>query len=267
MLQIGEFSLITRLSVKTLRYYHEEGLLVPDYIDDETGYRYYRASAVERAVAISSLRELEFSITEIREMLTNYSDDSELSGFFVSQQIKINEKMEHYQSISQKIDEIIQTTRRYEMFNINENNIIEKTLPDIIFAGHRFRGTYDSVGIAFKTCARAAGRYIAGPAMSLYYDGEYKERDADIEGGFPVSQSIKSTEVNCRILAGGKAITLIHKGSYDTLSKSYEKLYNYIEEKKFNVALPTREVYIKGPGMFFRGNPDKYITELQVMVS
>ena len=47
MFSIGEFSIISRLSVKALRYYHDEGILIPDYIDDETGYRYYRNASVE----------------------------------------------------------------------------------------------------------------------------------------------------------------------------------------------------------------------------
>ncbi|HEX2954886.1 MAG TPA: MerR family DNA-binding transcriptional regulator, partial [Bacillota bacterium] len=47
--QIGDFSKITRLSVKTLRFYHEEGLLCPDFIDPDSGYRYYDESLLERA--------------------------------------------------------------------------------------------------------------------------------------------------------------------------------------------------------------------------
>ncbi|MEX2120445.1 MAG: MerR family DNA-binding transcriptional regulator [Pirellulales bacterium] len=39
---IGEFSKITGLTVKTLRFYHEQGLLVPSCVGEETGYRYGR---------------------------------------------------------------------------------------------------------------------------------------------------------------------------------------------------------------------------------
>ena len=41
---IGEFSKITGLTVKTLRFYHEQGLLHPTHVDSETGYRYYDVS-------------------------------------------------------------------------------------------------------------------------------------------------------------------------------------------------------------------------------
>src|SRR3989441_12799848 len=66
---IGEFSRITGLTVKTLRFYHEEGLLEPTSVDDQTGYRYYDASLVELARTIAFLKSLDFSLAEIKELL------------------------------------------------------------------------------------------------------------------------------------------------------------------------------------------------------
>ena len=62
MYSIGQFSLMTRLSVRTLRKYHENGLLIPDYTDEETGYRYYGEQSIERAQVITGLRSLDFSL-------------------------------------------------------------------------------------------------------------------------------------------------------------------------------------------------------------
>jgi hypothetical protein len=61
---IGQFSLITKLSVKTLRFYHEKGILVPARVDPFTCYRYYNDANAERARIIVTLRHLEFSIEE-----------------------------------------------------------------------------------------------------------------------------------------------------------------------------------------------------------
>ena len=44
---IGEFSKITGLTIKTLRFYHEQGLLTPTTVDEETGYRYYAEAKIE----------------------------------------------------------------------------------------------------------------------------------------------------------------------------------------------------------------------------
>src|SRR5436190_20007845 len=77
---IGEFSRITGLTVKTLRFYHEEGLLAPTAVDDQTGYRYYDASLVELARTITFLKSLDFSLAEIKGLLAKTSDGGDLTG-------------------------------------------------------------------------------------------------------------------------------------------------------------------------------------------
>ena len=69
MFSIGEFSKITGWTVKTLRFYHEQGVLAPSYIDEETGYRYYDENKIEAARIISTLRSLDFSLSQQRTEL------------------------------------------------------------------------------------------------------------------------------------------------------------------------------------------------------
>lgn len=61
-------------------------------------------------------------------------------------------------------------------------------------------------------------------------------------------------------------VTLLHQGPYDDLGRSYQKILGYLKQKGVEAELPTREVYIKGPGMIFKGNPKKYLTEIQMLV-
>jgi len=172
----------------------------------------------------------------------------------------------HYQGLAERIEDIITINRRYEMLNINENVVQEKILPDLIFGGYRFKGRYHEIGKVFKIVAKAAGRHISGAAMTLYHDSEYKEENADIEGGFPLNKSLDAQNINCRILPGGRAVVLIHRGPYEDLGRSYNKIYSYVEGHDLKVRYPGREVYLKGPGMIFRGNPERYVTEIQLLV-
>jgi effector-binding domain-containing protein len=48
------------------------------------------------------------------------------------------------------------------------------------------------------------------------------------------------------------------------LGRSYAKILKQADEQKWKIALPTREVYLKGPGMIFKGNPKNYLTEIQL---
>ena len=70
-----------------------------------------------------------------------------------------------------------------------------------------------------------------------------------------------------RNLPGGTAVTLLHRGPYETLGESYKRLLDHIKEQNLTVTTPSREIYHKGPGMIFRGNPKKYVTEIQFLIT
>jgi DNA-binding transcriptional MerR regulator len=69
MYSIGEFSRVSGLTVKSLRHYHDEGILTPRSVDEANGYRHYSDDQVETARAITLLRGLDFSLADIREIL------------------------------------------------------------------------------------------------------------------------------------------------------------------------------------------------------
>ena len=68
-LTIGEFAQVTHLSVRTLRRYHERGLLEPAVVDPDSGYRYYTSDQIPVAQVIRRLRELDMPLREVREVL------------------------------------------------------------------------------------------------------------------------------------------------------------------------------------------------------
>jgi len=75
---IGEFSRITGLSIKALRLYHEKGILIPGHIDPGTNYRYYDDANVDKAKIIVYLRDMEFALADIKDILSNYNDEANL---------------------------------------------------------------------------------------------------------------------------------------------------------------------------------------------
>jgi DNA-binding transcriptional MerR regulator len=66
---IGEFSRASHLSVKTLRHYHEVGLLEPSDVDPSNGYRYYTEDQIPLAQVISRLRALQMPIADVKSVL------------------------------------------------------------------------------------------------------------------------------------------------------------------------------------------------------
>ena len=86
MLKIGEFSKLSRVSVRMLRHYDEIGLLKPAEIDRFTDYRYYREDQLPIAGRIAALKDMGFSLADIVRILEVYDDREKLDRFFSARQ-------------------------------------------------------------------------------------------------------------------------------------------------------------------------------------
>ncbi len=176
-------------------------------------------------------------------------------------------KMRQYRSIAITLEKFIFTEREaMRAMQDSSYEIQEKTLEPMLIAGFRMRGKYSDCGVGFGKVGKAFGRQICGPALNLYYDGEYREDDADFETCMPIRKGKQVEGISVRELPGGRCVALVHQGPYDQLGPSYAKLLAYVKEKGHEVLLPTREVYLKGPGMIIKGNPKKYLTEIQMLI-
>jgi len=142
----------------------------------------------------------------------------------------------------------------------------EKKIVSIRIASYRMRGKYADCGKGFAKLGRSFGRHICGKPLMLIYDTEYREDDADFEVCMPVRKGNETDEISVRELSGGRCVTLLHKGPYDSMSRSYERILKHVKEKGYEIEIPSREVYFKGPGMIFKGNPKNYLTEIQMLI-
>jgi DNA-binding transcriptional MerR regulator/effector-binding domain-containing protein len=265
MFSIGEFSKLSGLTVKTLRFYHEEGLLVPAYVDPDTGYRYYQEGQIEIARVIAYLRNLEFTIIDTKALLAQESE-TDLLDLLERQRSQIKEQIKRLRQTVRSLDQFISEERQGQTMADLLENVSEKQLDAVLIAGIRMKGRYSDCGKGFARLGRSFGRLICGKPLLLHYDSEYREDDADFEACLPIRQSKSVEGTSVRELPAVRCVTLVHKGPYDQMGRSYAKALKRIKEKKYEVVLPTREVYLKGPGMIFRGNPKNYVTEIQIPV-
>ena len=80
MLSIGDFSKICNVSTKTLRYYAEIGLILPNEINNETGYRYYSIEQLETMLFIKRLKSYNFSLEQIKAILQSEELNNDISN-------------------------------------------------------------------------------------------------------------------------------------------------------------------------------------------
>ena len=105
--KIGDFANMVNISVRTLRYYDEIGLLKPEIVDKFTNYRYYTDDNVVEARFIILLKKVGFTLQEIidyKKFLNNYdNNDDGTNQFLLKKQQQISEEMERLQEMYDKI--------------------------------------------------------------------------------------------------------------------------------------------------------------------
>jgi effector-binding domain-containing protein len=236
-------------------------------VDEQTGYRYYDRSKIETARVITLLRALDLSLDEIREILRGSGDDADLWDVMERQKSAIEGKVRRYREIVRSLERFLTQEEEARRIMAQASFQIEEKITDpILIAGIRKKGQYSDCGEAFAQLGKRFGRSINGKPLLLHYDAEFREHDADFEACMPIRSGNRVDGISVRELPGGRCVSLLHQGPYDQLGRSYAKLMEYTREKGYDVELPTREIYHKGPGMIFRGNPKNYLTEIQMLI-
>ena len=266
MFSIGEFSRISGLTVKTLRFYHEQGILEPSRVEAGSGYRFYAESKIENARVISALRDLGFTIAEIKEILSSHDDDADLVTILESRRAAIQERIRDERKIIRQLDSIISREREVLAMQSNEFTVERRSIDTVLVASIRMKGKYSECGNGFSRIGKKFGRSINGKAVLLCHDTEYRD-DADFEVAMPIRKGSAIDDIEVKSLPGGECLSLMHRGPYDELSRSYKQIIGYAKENGLEYSSPTREVYHKGPGIIFRGNPKNYLTEIQLMLN
>lgn len=263
MYKISEFSKITRLTVKSLRYYDEEGILKPSCRADN-GYRYYNGEDFKKAEQIQFLRDLDFGIAQVKEILKNCESEEDLSFYLAEKQEMIRRQIQKEKELIRRMDRYLKP-KEAEM-EFMEYKIERKSFPAITAASMRYQGKYQDMGKYMSEIYKEMKGKGAGEPFCCYYDDDFKE-EADIEVCVPAKGFVEGKNISYKQLPPvQKAVCTTHTGSYEELHRAYKALLDFARDHELTCLTPSRERYLKGPGMIFKGNPNKYVTEIVIPV-
>lgn len=268
MYTIGNFSKINLVTTKTLRVYDEIGLLKPEHVDKYTGYRYYSSSQLPRMHRILALKGMGFSLNEIKTVI----DDEKTIKMIL--EAKLRETTHEMQNNRIRLMSIKGYLDGMEGDNIMEYDVIIKELPECIVYSKRMTvPDYDSyfkeipaIGEEVKAANPNLKCAVPEYCVIIYHDKEYRDKNIDIEYCEAVTEFGTETE-NIKFKKMEKvleAACLLHKGPYETLHVSYQKLYKWMELNGYEKAMPDRESYIDG--IWNKENPEDWLTEIQMPV-
>ena len=114
MIKIGEFSKMNKVTVKTLRYYDEIGLLSPSHVDEATGYRYYSGSQRMRLQRILALKQIGFSLHEIITAMSQDISTGEMIQHLHAKQVEISQKIELERKKQMQVQEYLEILEKEE---------------------------------------------------------------------------------------------------------------------------------------------------------
>lgn len=248
LMPIGRFSEATRLSVKALRLYDEVGLLVPEYVDESNGYRYYGPAQTVRAEGIRLLRSVDMPLDEIGRVLN--STPEKRDGVMAAHLERLEEGLASQQKKLAAFAELAKGKRHLMPYEVSKKEIPAATIASVE-AQVDLKSIGSAMGEGFGAIMGVlgpAGATPAGAPFVMYHDVIDEETTGKIEMCIPVAAGFESTDrVKSKQLPGGPAASTIHKGAYDEIAPAYHAVSQWMATNGFEPAAPPCEVYLNDP--------------------
>ncbi|MGY1739598.1 MULTISPECIES: MerR family transcriptional regulator [unclassified Blastococcus] len=242
MLAIGEFSRLTHLSVRTLRRYHDAGLLEPATVDAATGYRYYSADQIPTAQVIHRLRELDVPLPDVQRILR--SPDPGARAALVS---------EHLQRLEAELDRTraaVASLRRLLRPAPPPLAVELRAVPAATVAAVEDDVAHDQV-LAWYAGAMAELDAVVGEGTGvpggLYDNALFEAGRGHALVYRPAAEPPRRGRVHPVTLPAVELAVTTHAGEHDDVDVTYGELGMWVTANALAVAGPVRERYLVGP--------------------
>jgi DNA-binding transcriptional MerR regulator len=244
MLSIGEFSRMTHLSIRTLRRYHEAGLLEPETVDRSSGYRYYSGDQIPVAQVIHRLRELEVPLSDIQRILR--SPDPDQRAALVGQ---------HVQRLEAELSRTraaVVSLRRLLSPEPPPLQVELRAEPPATVAAVEDDVAEDDVvawyaGAMAELDAALGASAGHGPPGGLYENALFENGRGHLLLYRPHPQPPTRGRVHPVRLPAAELVVTTHQGDHDGIDVTYGQLGSWVVDNALTVAGPVRERYLVGP--------------------
>ena len=244
-----------QVTVKTLRHYEQKGLLLPDEVDEWTGYRYYSIDQMQKLQAIRDLQRLGFSLDEIKDL---FEDNSHIPS--------IRQLTEKIKETEAQLKQLI--TRRNRLLDWRNTRKEMKTMEKFSIQSP----DYAAIGsMCVEIIAPEMQRLGCkcpppGYCFTVEHDREYKPTDVDIEYCEQVEEMGEDSAIIQfkRLPAVPKALCMKHVGPYERFYESYIEAFRYIEEHGYKPVGQFRTCYVDG--VWNQEDPEKWLSIIQIPI-
>jgi DNA-binding transcriptional MerR regulator len=241
VLTIGEFSRLTHLSVRTLRRYHDAGLLVPATVDETTAYRYYDVAQIPTAQVIHRLRELDVPLPEVHAILQ--SDPNARAAIVAEHVRRLEDELERKQAA-------VVALRRLLSPDTSPVAVTVRAVPAVTAAAVSDVVDLDDVLSWYAGAAaelEAAVTEPTGPPGGMYDDALFQTGRGQAVVYLPTAQPPRTGRVHPVTLPATELAVATHHGAHDDIDVTYGELGTWVVRNALRVSGPVRETYLVGP--------------------
>ena len=267
LFQIGDVARMFHLSPGSLRHYEQAGLLKPEYIDAQTGYRYYSVRQFEVLNTIRYLRALDMPIRQIEDFLKNRDIDV-IENKLLKQKELIERKQRELALIERKIDHRLQQLR--DAMNSELDVIQRKTLPAcrmVVVKDSLQPQSYLDLEYAIRRLTENQAEsvvFLGKVGVGISKERLMKHHFEQYDSVFLVLDEEDRYEGSVEERPEEKCASIRFCGSHKEAGERYEKLMKYMEKEKLTAVDFSREITMIDYGI--TNNTDKFVTEICISV-
>jgi DNA-binding transcriptional MerR regulator/effector-binding domain-containing protein len=259
-LTVGEFSRISHLSVKTLRHYHEVGLLEPASINSDTGYRYYSTDQIPAAQVIRRLRDLDMPVAEVKAVVST-SDagvrNALISGHLERLENELDKVHAAVNSLRNLLDSPL-TSIAVEYRSITSQRAVG--IEEMVDRDEVLAWWYGALG-ELRAATRAQGLRATGPSGKLFASELFQLGHGLATVFIPVEGNVREIGRLREIVVPQAVLAVLtHHGPLDNIDVTYGRLGAYVSEHGISIEGPLREFYVVGVGD--TSDESKWVTEI-----
>ena len=252
MLNIGEFARLGQVSPRMLRHYDELGLLTPERVDPDSGYRSYSVHQLGRLHRIVALRDIGFGLEQIRQILADDISVEELRGMLRLRRAQIEQAVGEEQDRLHRVEAHLRALEWSDLMEL-QDVVIKQTDPIRVAQASAGGLTHTDIGAAF---GRLMPQVIAhleasgaepGISVGVYEDdgGTVPEGEIVLHAGFAISDQNVPDGDTVRVvsLPTIEVASAVYRGGDDGIMAAWEALVRWIDDSGYRLVGDCRELY------------------------
>ena len=262
MISIGDFARLGQVSVRMLHHYDRIGLLTPAGVDPHSGYRRYAAAQLARLNRIVALKELGFTVEQVRSALDSHLDSGELRGMLRLRRVELAQEEALTRTRLAGVEHRLQLIEKEKIVNTTE--YVVKPLPAVRLAAHRGRVQSQPeiagfVGPTFAALAEAVSE-VGGSLDEPVATYEGSEDGMHVVVGYRHSGPPVDGAETVDLPEHSDAVCAVHLGSMDGIGGAWQDVVRWIESQGYAPSGPGRERYLRADPEL---DQSEWVTELQ----